>query len=631
MFDWNDEELANIIWGEAAESDDHIVPYSKGSHGRPLVVSGDEDKKGWIQELSAIKPEQKTLADTTNLHGSQLESISHFDTNEELSASALGMESWPDLSKSNAAKTDQDSLGTEVSNNLTEIARYDSSTDHENFQNRHEDKEQSDLIDYGWANIGSFDDLDIIFSNDGPTFGHPSLGNTDELLSSSKDDSTVKSIPLSADSPSLGLGVSRNASEQFNIKTEFTQDEDHSFTPGHERMSDPRSPGLHNVYSFTAGDKCKPTVKEQTTWDMVGQTTSLNSPIVAKNVATLNKFADKVNKQKKVMKYPKSDEKAEGNLLLDFYGTWPPPGSQFQQFENQGALSQQNKLQGSEPLSYQHFSNPNVEAYGNLTNPYSAIPPLPCIHSGEDNQQMLSGHEISLAKANHLNKSLDGTMKSLTMTPQEKIEKLRRRQQMQAMLAIQKQQQQFSHEVFSANQSITKKPPGEKEIQHIEGADIEMEENLSSFPSLDPNLSKEQDDSETISMAFDDYSAEDAILYQLQDIISNLDIRIRLCIRDSLFRLAQSATQRHYASDTSSINQSSRDEHETVTKHDINSHDRFVKMPDMETETNPIDRTVAHLLFHRPLDSKTAGLVNSSPENASNNEASGSGILDLDA
>lgn len=25
-------------------------------------------------------------------------------------------------------------------------------------------------------------------------------------------------------------------------------------------------------------------------------------------------------------------------------------------------------------------------------------------------------------------------------------------------------------------------------------------------------------------------------------------------------------------------------------------------MPDVETQTNPIDRTVAHLLFHRPLD-----------------------------
>ena len=32
-------------------------------------------------------------------------------------------------------------------------------------------------------------------------------------------------------------------------------------------------------------------------------------------------------------------------------------------------------------------------------------------------------------------------------------------------------------------------------------------------------------------------------------------------------------------------------------------HHRYARMPDVETETNPIDRTVAHLLFHRPLDS----------------------------
>lgn len=29
---------------------------------------------------------------------------------------------------------------------------------------------------------------------------------------------------------------------------------------------------------------------------------------------------------------------------------------------------------------------------------------------------------------------------------------------------------------------------------------------------------------------------------------------------------------------------------------------RFTRMPDVETDTNPIDRVVAHLLFHRPLE-----------------------------
>ena len=72
---------------------------------------------------------------------------------------------------------------------------------------------------------------------------------------------------------------------------------------------------------------------------------------------------------------------------------------------------------------------------------------------------------------------------------------------------------------------------------------------------------------------------------------------------------------------------------------------RYVRMGDMETETNPIDRTVAHLLFHRPLElrgrhpeapespfssrlpceHKTAGLVNSpmgcSPEGSKNKQS----------
>ena len=57
-----------------------------------------------------------------------------------------------------------------------------------------------------------------------------------------------------------------------------------------------------------------------------------------------------------------------------------------------------------------------------------------------------------------------------------------------------------------------------------------------------------------------------------------LDIKIRLCIRDSLFRLAQSAMQRHYASDTSSTNKSSREELEFVAREESNSQNRSGKL-----------------------------------------------------
>jgi hypothetical protein len=95
------------------------------------------------------------------------------------------------------------------------------------------------------------------------------------------------------------------------------------------------------------------------------------------------------------------------------------------------------------------------------------------------------------------------------MTPQEKIEKLRRRQQMQAMLAIQKQQQQLVHQKCSQ----------ENQIQHVEGAGPEVED-LSTLASFDPNSPIEQDDSNTVSLAVNDYSMEDTVLYMLQELVT---------------------------------------------------------------------------------------------------------------
>ncbi|KAL7082481.1 hypothetical protein ACP275_14G101100 [Erythranthe tilingii] len=65
---------------------------------------------------------------------------------------------------------------------------------------------------------------------------------------------------------------------------------------------------------------------------------------------------------------------------------------------------------------------------------------------------------------------------------------------------------------------------------------------------------------------------------QLQHATKQLDSRTKLCIRDSLYRLARSANKRH------------------------NRSNNFM---DIEIHTNPIDRSIAHLLFQRPLDPST--------------------------
>lgn len=241
-----------------------------------------------------------------------------------------------------------------------------------------------------------------------------------------------------------------------------------------------------------------------------------------------------VNRQKKILKSRRIlEEKNEGRLLQNLHGTWCPPGNQFQQYEIQFAptsvqtcpssvLSQQRQHQGHDSLHCQHISSsfPGSSAYMELTNKNPVMPVLSQAHTGQDkHQNLLCNYEVPQDNATPLNKSLDAPVKPLTMTPQEKVEKLRRRQQMRAMLAIQKQQQQFNNQISCMNHSITHKCPQENQNMHMEGADGEIEENLSALSSLDPNSPLEQDDSSTISKGIDAYSAEDMILSRLQDIV----------------------------------------------------------------------------------------------------------------
>ncbi|XP_050234128.1 protein LNK2 isoform X1 [Mercurialis annua] len=621
MFDWNDEELNNIVWDEAGQSDDHIVPY-------PESVEEYSKKKEWNQEDSNTKSNvQKAPGAKVDIHGIKLESSSNFSSSEGTSASGLAIASWPNLSLSTASRTDQDSFDTSVSNNLTDITKFETSGGAETVQVDKESelfqkgKEQGDFVDYGWANIGSFDDLDRIFSNDDPIFGNVSLSNPDELWSTCKDvtNSPGKSFPIYSDSPTLGLGPLRSTPDYFEIKTENVQDDNQPFTLDYGKVNDPGSHGLQNPSNVLnqvecMGGKSRPGLKEQTNLTIASRNATANSQLAGEKVAAPNELTEKVYKKKKTLKSRKKlEEQSEPALYEDIYGNWSAAGRLPGQYKNQFApniihsppsvLNQPRQLQGPESLQFQKIPNPLMapSAYGTVTNPYSVMPVLSHFQSGEfKHQPAYSGYEVSSGNANPVNKSADSLVKIQTMTPQEKIEKLRKRQQMQAMLAIQKQLEQFGHQVSCNGQSLTQKSSLENQIQLVEGADLEVED-LSAFPAFDPNSPLEQDDSSTISLAINDYSAEDTVLYRLQNIIDKLDVSIRLCIRDSLFRLAQSAMQRHYSSDTSSINNSGRDE-QVATKDDVDAHNRNAKMSEIETETNPVDRTVAHLLFHRPME-----------------------------
>ncbi|KAL1212528.1 Protein LNK2 [Cardamine amara subsp. amara] len=575
MFDWEEEELTNMIWGGDGETGDHIVPFKARSE--------QLNKKGRSEESKTAKPaEQKTTGTKLDFHDDKLASNSGHSVDEGLPQPDFCMISWPDSSLSNATKDDPDSTATELSKCLAEPARYNSTRGEKTselgkgpdiFHSTDESKEQVDFDEYGWANIGSFDDLDRMFSNDVPIYGDGSLSGADELWSSSKDVSnSPKSLPSILDSQEL-----------VDIRTEFEQQENQQF-PLTGKANGPPSQSVPSEHE---------TIKDEKYREHKGQSSARDQPY----------------QQNKIMKFSKMCGTSEARAFQDLYGQRTPSRNSPGQFVNQltptrsslMAVNLQSESQRSGTSHYSHMPNQYMatSAFGNLTNPYSTVPVLSAVQCPDVKNQLMHP-SYNPATSISVNMATDASARPSTMTPQEKLEKLRRRQQMQAMLAIQRQQQQFRHQVPRADQAITQNYRQDNPLQLVNKTNLQ---GLAAMPSFDPNLSLEEDDSGNFATAVDN-SAEFSVLYRLQDVVAKLDMGTRTCIRDSLFRLAGSAVQRHHTGDTAHSKKTRQDDYEVIPKEE--SKYRYAGMPDSETVTNPTDRTVAHLLFHRPFEMSAA-------------------------
>ncbi|KAK4744744.1 hypothetical protein SAY87_011056 [Trapa incisa] len=592
MFDWNDEEIANIIWGEDGEGDDHIVPLPGDSK--------DSCDKEQDQESAAKLTGLQTPVVKPSFGNAKLECSSTIDKKRRRSPE-VSMHSWPDLSTSSFTKNVQGALTTELTNDLSETAegvseKTQPERDHQAFENPR-DEDQNDFVGYGWENIGSFDDLERIFSQDEPLFGNV-LSNADELWCP-KDvtSSSLRSFSISGDSPDLVSEVITDASEILQVKIENEQQDDRSRNLLCAKLDDP------------------PSLKEQGNFSPAGASAA-TSHLTADNRLTRNAYSDKVSRQKKHHKgQKKQGRKNEGRISTALYGAWSSTGNLSGQYEHHYQLAAPvtglcvpSAMNQMAPLSidsfqFQYMPNQYLQphAYGNLLDPFpQSSSGSPTLQTGKPREQAMVQCEISPREINPLKRQIDSSDRPPTMTPQEKIEKLRRRQQMRAMLAIQKQQEQFNNQASSY--SIPQKCPIESQVQRLDGIDFGLD-HMSVLPPVDTSSAVEKDDSNTTSIAAVGYAAEESVLRRLQDIIGKLDSGTRLCIRDSLFRLAKSAVQRQYTSDTSSTNTRSKGETQGGPAEDNYADSRHVRMPDIETETNPIDRAVAHLLFHRPLES----------------------------
>nr|XP_043610044.1 protein LNK2 isoform X2 [Erigeron canadensis] len=493
MFDWEDQELANIVWGETGENEGHIVPpYEEGN-------------EVFEEKAAIVKLTEKSTLSVTDSHE---ESYTHNGK-----ASANGFVSLPNLSPSNATKLNLE--------HTDDKAQVDSSF--QNLDSQSVDRDGSDFVDYGWANVGSFDDLDRILSNNNLVLW---ASSSDEVLGCSG-----KSELLSIESPSSRLGVSKGDCQ--HVGTESLVNEE-------KKMDKSASDTIRRNPPFVY-------------------------PNGAINVSLPNEMA--VSKHATMSAQIKPIRcQGQPPTSCDPWFSLHNQGKEFDRQHRQLIRSSSSKT------TLQENSLPFPPDYNMMGNQHTAVLTL-------SHQQASSSSSYLLDKVPNI------PLTPLSMTPQEKIEKLRRRQKMWAFLAIRKQQQKFSHE--------------ESQMQFTRAGNVEIDESLGTCMSLDVSSPLEQSDSDTRTVMLDKSTLEDNILHQLQNVIATLGIDIRLCIRDSLFRLAGSAFQRKNYGDTVTASRINTDE----SIEEGSSSKSLTKMHDGETKTNPIDRAVAQLLFHTPPES----------------------------
>ncbi|CAN6289260.1 unnamed protein product [Urochloa humidicola] len=104
-------------------------------------------------------------------------------------------------------------------------------------------------------------------------------------------------------------------------------------------------------------------------------------------------------------------------------------------------------------------------------------------------------------------------------------------------------------------------------------------------------------DGSFVSSMSSDNSVEESSFRQLQDAVSQLDVQTKLCIRDGLYRLARSAQNRQVFP-----NNSNGDSQDVKDMQNAETSRKFADPQSIETQTNPIDRSIALLLFHQSSD-----------------------------
>ncbi|RWW63602.1 hypothetical protein BHE74_00029223 [Ensete ventricosum] len=184
---------------------------------------------------------------------------------------------------------------------------------------------------------------------------------------------------------------------------------------------------------------------------------------------------------------------------------------------------------------------------------------------------------------------------AISITPQERNGKPKQMQITQSRFEVQHKRKQYDDMKSGSDSSICQTSPGNSHSQIMTNI-VGSKEICNDLTVMEKNMLV---DAPRISIVNDDNSIAETTYCQLQAALSMLDNRLKFCIRDSMFRLAKSATERHNITDRNGTNKDNVEKN-AAANGEADNKCRSRNLSASETDTNPVDRIVAQLLFQRP-------------------------------
>ncbi|KAJ0987352.1 hypothetical protein J5N97_005708 [Dioscorea zingiberensis] len=438
-----------------------------------------------------------------------------------------------------------------------------------------------ELMDYDWPDFSNMEDMDGLFRNYNSTFGQGSTSYADDI---SWFSSSSRGVYELEDTFELGSAIKMNTtSAHSGVNSNFLHKDDLLAAYNN------RAP---TIGTHACGEWLDSYAETEGNYSPSEQVSVHTKPLGSHHVSSekLSIQHSECNNNSSECRLGHKQPFAEQKILVS-----GPSKHQTYSFH----LSDQKHCPGS-VFAYNPTSNPLEQMDCGLLDHQVPFSPIRPSDKFENETLPSPSYKVSdhlVSDAPQTGEALDYYLSNpATIVTQEDMDNWQLRQQLSDLLMS-----KLSPQQNACTSSIEKMHYKNHQFQHDIGVNTLSGDRSLELPAVEMDTHAAPESSCLTSAFSDDLLLKETSFQRLHDVLDQLDVRTTLSLRDGLYRLAKSAEQRQ---DFTNANDQIRAVEETGSCSTERSKN-YAGYLDIETDTNPIDRAIAHLLFFWPSEGAT--------------------------